>query len=628
MGKLLAHRGPDGAGHWVDDGQGIGFAHRRLSVIDLSDSGNQPMHGANGNVIIHNGEVYNYLELREALSPGWPFQSHSDTETILAAYEKYGTDCVEHLRGMFAFALWDGEKLFCARDRFGIKPFYYTVVDDVLYFGSEVKSLLPFLPEIETDKEAFGEYLTFQFVIGENTLFKGIKQLLPGHVLVVQGGQIKIERYWDIDYRIDWDQAPSSISERTRDLVQDSIEFHLRGDVPVGSYLSGGMDSSLVSTLAAGKGQDNREAFHAKFTCFPGYDESEFAERAAQSSGIQLRQRDISADDFINNISDVIYHLDYPTAGPGAFPQYMVSRLAGENVKVVLGGQGGDEIFGGYARYVLAYFEQCIKAAIDGTYQNGNFVVTAESIIPNLGVLQEYKPLIQKFWSEGLFGELDQRYFSLINRSKNLRDEIRWEELEPEKVYQSFLKIFNSERNVRKEALFDSMTHFDFKTLLPALLHVEDRMSMAHGLESRVPLLDHPLVEFLATVPADVKFKGGGVKHLLKDAFRDALPPEILNRRDKMGFPVPLNEWLQGDLREFLEDTFRSDKAKDRPLVRGDKVIEGLKNSEQFSRKSWGLLSLELWHQRFHDRAAEFRAMPQATDSEMADEALPTSVAE
>ena len=224
-------------------------------------------------------------------------------------------------------------------------------------------------------------------------------------------------------------------------------------------------------------------------------------------------------------------------------------------MKVVLGGQGGDEIFGGYARYLLAYFEQCIKAAIDGTMHDGNFVVTYESIIPQLGTLREYKPLMQEFWREGLFADLDARYFRLINRAPDLGGAIDWDVLGDYSPFETFETIFRAD-NVRKESYFDLMTHFDFKTLLPALLHVEDRVSMAHGLESRVPFLDTEVVEFAATMPADVKFKDGNLKHALKEAMRDVLPPAIVDRRDKMGFPVPLAEWINGELRDFVLDAF------------------------------------------------------------------------
>jgi asparagine synthase (glutamine-hydrolysing) len=610
MAELIAHRGPDGQGTWTSPSGEAGLAHRRLAIIDLSETGRQPMTAPSGTVVTYNGEIYNYLELKQAFAPQWEYRSTSDTEVLLAAYAHWGVDCLQQLRGMFAFALWDAraQRLFCARDRFGIKPFYYAVVDGVLVFGSEAKALLPFLPEIETDPAALAEYLTFQYSLGEHTLFKGIKRLPPGHALLVENGALKVWRYWDVTYEIDFDHSPNYFEHRLVELLDESVTLHLRADVPVGSYLSGGLDSSLVALLAGRANGANDHCFHGKFTTHPGYDESAYARMVAQSAGAQLFEIDITAADFATHIRDVIYHLDYPVAGPGSFPQFMVSMLAARHRKVVLGGQGGDEAFGGYARYLLAYFEQCIKAAIDGSYRNGNFVVTIESIVPNLGLLQEYQPLMQEFWREGLFGPLDERYFRLIDRSVDMTDEVDWAALDRERVVADFRAIFNNRANVRKEAYFDSMTHFDFKCLLPALLHVEDRMSMAHGLESRVPLLDHPLIEFAATIPADVKFRGGDMKHLLKTSFRQVLPDALLQRRDKMGFPVPLREWFSGELRTMVEDIFRSQSARSRPFINSDAVLANFAHAGRFSRKLWGLISLELWHQCFHDRAHEWRA--------------------
>ncbi len=610
MHELLAHRGPDDLGVWSSERDDVGFAHRRLTIIDLTKSASQPMSGPNGSVIVFNGEVYNYKELQSEYRDGWQFRTASDTESILAAYDRHGSDCVSKLRGMFAFAIWDERRrqFFAARDRLGIKPFYYMVIDDVLYFASEAKALMPFVLDIETDSDALAEYITFQYTIGEQTLFKGIKQLLPGHAMTVKNGTVSIQRYWDIDYEIDWEHSPRYFYSQLREHVDSSINLHLRSDVPIGAYMSGGIDSTLMSILSSRKSSVKSDYFHGKFTEFPGYDESYFAELGAEEAKGTLHQIDITAQDFIDNISDTIYHLDYPVAGPGSFPQYMVSQLAAKHVKVVLGGQGGDEIFGGYARYLVAYLEQCIKAALDGTYQNGNYVVTIESIVPNLGLLREYKPMIRQFWSDGVFDEVDARYFRLVNRAGDLKDEIDWSDLDMAKVYDSFRAIFNNENNVRKNAYFDKMTHFDFKCLLPALLHVEDRMSMAHGLESRVPLLDHELIEFSATVPADVKFKDGRLKHLIKEAFHDVLPRELVDRRDKMGFPVPLKEWYSGALREFINDTFSSKSAQSRPFLNSDKIKSNFTEDAQFSRKTWGLLSLELWQQTFHDRAHEFRS--------------------
>lgn len=605
INKLIRHRGPDGDGIWEHPKGYVGLAHRRLSIIDLTPTGAQPMTDRMGNWIVYNGEIYNYLELREELGPD-NFVSTSDTEVILFAYRKWGTDCVNHFRGMFAFALWDEENqtLFCARDRFGIKPFYYAVVRDTYYFASEVKALLPFLDCVETDLDGFKDYLTFQFCLNSKTLFKGVHELLPAHFLLVKNGYIQTRRYWEVHFEPDFNHTNKYFEETLLGLLQDSVAVHLRSDVPIGSYISGGLDSSAVASLAMERQTEgDMIGFTGKFSQYgPGFDESHYARVLAESKEFELYETDITSLDFMENIRKVIYHLDYPTAGPGSFPQFMVSQLAAKHRKVVLGGQGGDEIFGGYARYLIAYFEQCIKGAIEGTMHSGNFVVTYESIIPNLVTLKEYKPLLQEFWRDGLFEPMERRYFRLVNRAPALGDDIiNWKALEPYSARETFQQIFLG-NNVRKESYFDLMTHFDFKTLLPALLQVEDRMSMAHGLESRVPLLDHPIVELAATIPADIKFRNGTMKHIFRQVVKQFVPDVIVNRKDKMGFPTPLSEWLAGDAREFVMDIFSSQKARNRDLVNNRNVLEGLDKEPRFGRKIWGLLCLELWQQVFHDR--------------------------
>lgn len=617
MSSLIAHRGPDGHGIWVSSDEAVGFAHRRLAIIDLTSDAAQPMTANNGSVITYNGEIYNYREIRRQLESNWPFRSQSDTEAILAAHDMWPTDFVNRLRGMFSFAIWDQQRheLVAYRDRFGIKPLYYCIVDGLLYFASEAKSLLPFVRRIETDLDALADYLTFQFVLGDRTLFAGIRQVEPGHRLVARNGSVRSEQYWDVHYNVDFDRPPEHFIDATRGLVEESVALHLRSDVEVGAYVSGGIDSSLVATLSNRIAGSNK-FFHGRFTDYPGFDESSFAQAVAEANDADLLIRDISSHDFETCFRDVIYHLDHPVAGPGSFPQFMVSQLAAEHVKVVVGGQGGDEIFGGYARYLIAYFEQCIKAAIDGTYKNGNFVVTIESIVPNLGVLREYKPLLKEFWRDGLFGPIDERYFRLVNRASDSDQEFDWNQLDGRSVYSRFSQLFNSPSNVRKEALFDRMTHFDFKTLLPALLHVEDRMSMAHGLESRVPFLDHPLVELAATVPADVKFEGGQMKHLLKQSFSKDLPDLVMKRRDKMGFPVPLSEWFNNQLAEMHNETIRSMAAHDRPGINSEALRTSAASSPKFSRKTWALTSLETWYQLFHDRQAYWSGLAMSDSDE------------
>ncbi len=614
MNSLQVHRGPDGEGVWKHRAEFVGFAHRRLAIIDLV-TGNQPLADEAGNCIIFNGEIYNYLELRDELGRA-QFVTSSDTEVILRAYRKWGTGCLEHFRGMFSFAIWDEQKetLFCARDRFGIKPFYYTIAGGQMYFASEVKALLPFVGTIETDLDGLQDYIAFQFYLGGKTLFKDVRELPPGNMITVSGGTPRVERYWEIYYRPDFYHTESYFEDELRSVLSQSIELHMRSDVPVGAYVSGGVDSSAVASLASRLSKNDFIGFTGRFPLGPHYDESAYAELVAKAGGFPLHTIDITVDDFVNSLRRVIYHLDYPLAGPGSFPQFMVSQLAAKHRKVVLGGQGGDEIFGGYTRYLIAYFEQCIKAAIEGTMHNGNFIVTYESIIPNLATLKQYKPLLQDFWRVGLFDDIDKRYFRLINRTSVSAAEVNWSELGDYSPYETFRALFQS-GNVGKESYFDLMTHFDFQTLLPALLHVEDRVSMAHGLESRVPLLDHPLAQLAATMPSNIKFKDGELKHIFRNAIADCVPEEVWKRKDKMGFPVPLTEWITGDAKEFVCDIFSSQAACARVLIDNRKVLANLQNEPKFSRKIWGFLCLELWHQEFIDQQSKFKGLMPSEES-------------
>lgn len=606
MNQLQAHRGPDGEGIWIHPSKGIGFAHRRLSIIDLA-TGKQPMCDESGNYVCFNGEIFNYLELKQEL--GGSYRTESDTEVILKAYERWGEDCVNHFNGMFAFALWDEKKhsLFCARDRFGIKPFYYAVQEDCFFFASEIKALLPFLDDIQTDVEGLKDYLTFQFCLYGKTMFKGIKELEPAHRILVSDGQVEVRRYWQIYYELDWDHTETYFQNRLEELIYDSIRLRIRSDVPIGGYVSGGIDSSVIAAIASDmvKGK-NFAGFTGKFSCGEEFDESRYAQEVADEHSFPLYQMDIKPQNFSENIRKVIYHLDEPVAGPGAFNQYMVSQLAAQYRKVVLGGQGGDEIFGGYTRYLVAYFEQCIKGAIEGTMNSGNFIVTYESIIPNLVSLKNYKPMLRNFWKDGLFEALDKRYYRLINRAPDIADCIRWEALGDYNPYDTFEHFFDA-GNVGHGSYFDRMTHFDFKSLLPALLHIEDRMSMAHGLESRVPLLDYRLVELAATIPSNFKLKNGDMKYIFKKTMASVLPKSIQERKDKMGFPIPLNAWLKKELKYFVEDVFSSHRAMQREFIDNRPVMNKIQKEEEFGRNIWGLLSLELWQQEFHDKKAEYK---------------------
>ncbi|MCM8537805.1 MAG: asparagine synthase (glutamine-hydrolyzing) [Lentisphaeraceae bacterium] len=607
MNELQDHRGPDSEGTWQHPAGFLGLSHKRLSIID-HDSGKQPMLQGQ-NVVTFNGEIYNYLELRKELGEK-KFSTKSDTEVILMAYRKWGEDCVNHLRGMFAFAIWDEsqQKLFCARDRFGIKPFYYTQNKNHFYFASEMKALLPFLNNIETDLNAFKDYLAFQFSLNGKTLFKDIQKLEPGYSLTIANGQVTKKKYWEVYYQRDFSHTAKYFKERMHELILESIKLHQRSDVPVGAYVSGGIDSTAIASIANSNTSDSMMAFSGRYDLGPKFDESKYAKLAADELGFDLHLTTITPKNFVDNIENVIYHLDTPIAGPGSFSQFMVSKEASKYRKVLLGGQGGDEIFGGYTRYLIAYFEQCIKAAIDGTSENGNFIVTYESIIPNLTALQAYKPMLKNFWQKGLFESMDKRYFRLINRSNSLTNEVNWDNLNDYSPFDSFSKIFHGD-NVQKESYFDLMTNYDFKTLLPALLHVEDRVSMAHGIESRVPFLDHRIVELAATMPADIKFKNGNLKHILKKVLKPHLPKKILNRKDKMGFPTPLNQWAKNEVHDFIFDILSCQKAKNRSLIDNKKVLKQIDKDGNYGRQFWGFLSMEIWQQQFHDKAVNYKNM-------------------
>lgn len=608
MNKAIIHRGPDGDGIHISASQTAGLAHRRLAIIDLSPTGAQPMIGNDGMALVHNGEVYNYVEMHKELNNFWNFKGHSDTETILAAHAKWGDEAVKKFRGMFAYARWDDKnrRAFIARDPFGIKPLYYATVDDKFYFASEMKAILPFLPAIETDEQGLADYVAFQFPIHEQTLFKDIKQLPPAHKIIIENGQIKINKYWDVDYSSKANKSSKEFEEELRSLLEDSMRIHLRSDVPVGAYCSGGVDSSLIALLSANSSEQNRDFFHGKFTCLPGYDESQYARDVSKAAHGKLHEIDINADDMINNVSKVIYHLDQPVAGHGSFPQYMVSGLCSKHVKVVLGGQGGDEIFGGYTRYVIGYLEHALQAEIDGTANEISTPIALKDLIGNLAMLKQYKPMMKMFFANGLFEPFANRYYRLQGRAADLKNEIALEDLPMDDVFTRFESSFNGPK-ISQDAVFDKMTRFDYNHLLPALLQVEDRMGMAHGLESRVPILDKPIVEFAASLPMREKLNHGETKIILKNAFSDILPQSILNRKDKMGFPYPIKEWFENEMSDFIRDTFNSQKSANRPYTNHKEIIANLDNNAAFSRKLWGLLSLELWYQNFHDKATEIK---------------------
>ena len=615
MLKSIAHRGPDGDGIFSSQHANICLGHRRLAIID-PEHGKQPMTTEDGQLtVVFNGAIYNYLELRrELIGKGHPIRSYSDTEVLLYAYREWGESCLDRFLGMFAFAIWDerNRRLFCARDRIGIKPFYYAFDGQTLAFGSEIKAILASgTVKAEADQSSLQDYLTFQFCLGDKTLFKGIRKLEPGYCMTAQfsGNEISIHprQYWDLKYEIDEQHDERWFVDHLAGLIEDATRMHLRSDVPLGAHLSGGLDSSSIVCLAAGLLKGERiKTFTGAFPEGPQFDETAYAKEVSATAGTDYKEIYIQGSELHDVLPKLMYYMDEPLAGPGVIPQYYVSKLAAEHVKVVLGGQGGDELFIGYTRYLVAYLEKCLAGAIYQTADQHRYAVSLESIVPNLPLLQTYRPMLQGFWSKDLFEAPDKRYFSLIDRSEGMSHLFSRDLFSGSySPFESFQQIFNRDE---LHSLINRMTYFDLKGSLPALLHVEDRTSMAASLESRVPLLDHRIVEFMATIPPNIKFAGGRMKHLFKEAVRNTVPKKVFDRQDKMGFPTPLAQWTKGVAREFVRDILLSDRVRQRGIYEISAIERAIDSEREFGRVVWGLLCLELWHRIYIDGDMKFDA--------------------
>lgn len=607
MLSVLHHRGPDEEGYFLDGS--VGFGHKRLTIIDTV-SGSQPMN-ADGLTIVFNGEIYNYVELRHELSSlGHRFRTKSDTEVILRMYLEFGESFVARLNGMFAFLIYDRNRrrVLAARDHLGIKPLYYHLSSDRILFASEIKALLRH-PDVAArpDQSAVRDYLTFQFVPGNRTLFEGVFKLLPGHYQIIELSDLKLQSvcYWEPRFHVDLNHTEGYFLDQLRTLIEDAARIQMRSDVPLGTYLSGGLDSSIVTTLASRQSPHRIKTFTGAFAEGPEFDESVYAREVAAACNAQSFVVFPSAMDFVDSLPRLIWHMDEPAAGPGLFPQYIMARAARKEVKVVLGGQGGDEVFGGYARYVVAYLEQALKGAIFETNEEKEHIVSLHSILPNLPALKQYIPMLRAFWQDGAFEPMDRRYFQLIDRSGGALEMFSEDfraGFDREETFARFQQVFN---HADTKSYYNKMTHFDLVASLPALLHVEDRVSMAASLESRVPLLDHRIVDLLTSMPAPLKFKGAEMKYALKKAIGDILPPKILNRKDKMGFPVPLHLWARGRAQEFIRETLLSSESRTRGMYDISALESLLDGEEPFGRRLWGLLNLELWHRQFVDAVPE-----------------------
>jgi asparagine synthase (glutamine-hydrolysing) len=613
MAASIAHRGPDAEGVWDSSRQlqsgrvslstpatQVGLVHRRLSIIDL-ESGRQPIGNEDDSVqIVFNGEIYNFRELRRDLeSRGHSFRTQSDTEVIVHLYEEFGEDCVSRLRGMFAFAIWDGRrrKLFLARDRVGIKPLFVRFDAGKLVFGSELKAVLAHggIPR-ELDPAALDEFLYYGMVPGGRCIFRGIEKLLPGHTMTldVDTWHVERRRYWQLRFAPDSSLGIREWQEALLEKLREAVQLHMIADVPVGSFLSGGLDSSVVTGLASETASVPLQTFSM------GFRESKFnelpaAREVASHFGTEHTEEVVTAD-VADLLPKLAFHYDEPFADSSAIPTFLVSQIAARHVKVVLSGDGGDEAMVGYSRYAHDLKEAGIRNAIP-SWMRGRWLTSLASAWPKADWLP--RPLRLKTVLTNLSLSPAEAYANTLSLCRQpLRHRLLNADVRASVSREAARSIAASGFENGCDDL-SGMIAADMSTLLPDDYLVKvDRASMANGLEVRPPLLDHEFLELCATIPSEFKIRSGETKWLLRETAKSMLPPEILNR-PKQGFEIPLDDWLRGPLKPFLEDS----------VLAGDSPIGGLIDQSvarrMFDRHQsgtgrhgstlWSLLSLAFW---------------------------------
>lgn len=589
MTNEISHRGPDDVGYLVDNGIGLGF--RRLSIIDLH-SGQQPFFNENKNMsVIFNGEIYNYKQLRELLvNKGHRFRSQSDGEVIAHLYEEYGTSCVTRLRGMFAFAIWDKEKreLFAARDFFGIKPFYYYQDREKLIFASEIKSIL-FSGELkrELSPDSFLNYLTFQYVPDPNTMFKGIYKLPPGHWMRVSQKGVKIQRYWEPSFE-PVDRPLDTCIEELRAALANSVKYHLQSDVKVGCFLSSGIDSTVIAALMCKEGPV--QTFSVGFA--GTNNECQIAGRTAAELKTLHHERVITEDDYFDVVSQAVWYQDEPVADPSALALYLLSQMAREQVKVVLSGEGADELLGGYKIYREPLALRPFDFIPDKLKEMLRGVLTAfpVDIKGRNYLLRGVTPLEQRFFGNAkIFTEEFKEEITLFSPHVLLS-------------YQNPLGI--TEGFYRKVAHLDSVTrmqYIDLNLWLPGnILMKADKMTMAHSLELRVPFLDREVYKVARSIPTKYRIQAGTTKYILRQAMQGLIPDHVVDR-PKLGFPVPLRDWLRGPRGSLVYQTIEA--AGIGGHVKMDSIKSMLDKHAggqgDYSRKIWTLYIFAVWYNMF-----------------------------
>jgi len=608
MSAVLEHRGPDDHGFHLDDQAAL--AHRRLSIVDLR-AGHQPLANEDRSVwITFNGEIYNHLDLRPILeAAGHRYRTQSDTEAIVHAYEQWGTRAVERLRGMFAFGIWDARRsrLLLVRDRLGVKPLYWCRAGDRLLFASEIKALLASgLVRVEANEEALPELLTTRYLAGERTLFRGIYKLLPGHWLTFEDGETAVHRYWDVPAAAEThDAGGAGVVPRFRELLEESVRLRLMSDVPLGVFLSGGIDSSVIAALMARQIDRPLDTFSVAFEQ-RAFSELAYSRQVASAIGANRHEVVVSDRDFFGALPRLVWHEDEPIAHPSSIPLYFVSKLAREHVTVVLTGEGSDELLAGYGKYPRSLLNWRLGERYVELVPEAVRRPIAEGLVPRLpSRLRRYAHrsfLSVPHTPEATF--LDNFAAIRLRDLRQLASPRLAASATVESAYSASLAYFHATGG--SQPLLERLLYTDVKTYLVELLMKQDQMSMAASIESRVPFLDHVLVEFAARIPAEWKLSGFTTKRILREATRDLIPAEIL-KRPKMGFPVPFAEWSRGRWAGWVRDILLDRKTRERGLFEPGQVTRLLDDHASGARNMtdavWSLVHLELWYRTFIDGA-------------------------
>lgn len=598
MAQKIIHRGPDAGNEFANEH--VGLCHRRLSIIDLSDAGTQPLFYDDGNlVIVFNGEIYNFLPLREEMeAKGYVFSTGTDTEVLLALYQEYQHKMLAKINGMFAFAIWDHakESLFIARDRLGKKPLYYSIVNNDIIFGSELKSLLV-LPQIKREirLDAAFDFFAYQYVPDPKTIFKNIYKLEPGHYLTIDKNEVKTEQYWNVSFKSVSQKSEAELKQELQNHLESCTANRMISDVSLGAFLSGGVDSSGVVAMMA------KQSDKAVTTCSIGFDEKKFNETEFAKMVADQYQTDHHELYVHENVADNLKHIvsffDEPFADPSLVPTYFVSKLAKEKVTVAVAGDGGDEVFAGYSKYNVDDIENKLRNKFPAWLRKNIFPTLASFAGKvNINAFKRAQSLLTSLSVDPAYG------FYITNSMITDRD---WNSLVRQDVEQTLQGYHPSQNTLDKYHQADGEDHLskilytDLKTFLPGGILVKvDRMSMANSLEVRAPILDYQLVEFAAQLPSELKYKDGEKKYLLKEAFKEHLPDDILYRK-KMGFSVPLASWLRNELKALVTEHLQERQAGLKDLFQVSQInkywSEHESGTKDHSNIIWSMLMYQMW---------------------------------